>query len=157
VCGWGGGGGFFGGGGGGGGGPGGEVSGGDKGLPPPWFGLVSTPVPGEGVYSFVFTPIPALLSGLTTLLAHVPCSLCFHMANTIPSCVLLLCVSFYSLSLRFPIARHLLLRHLGLCLIPLSTFAVVACILVLLPVPGTFFGLANWPFASPQYLYCSSV
>ncbi len=134
------------------GGRGERSEGGDKGLPPPWFVLVSAPAPGEGVYSFVFTPIPAMLSGLTTLLAHVPCSLCFHMDNTIPSRVLPLCVSFYFLSLRFPIARHLLLRYLGLRLLPLSTFALVACILVLLPVPGTFFGLASWPFASPQYL-----
>ncbi len=95
--------------------------------------------PGEGCLWLVSTPIPALLSGLVPLSAHVYCAHCFHVVRTISSCALLLCSSSYTLS-PFSYCLAPLLRHLGLrFLLPLSTSTLTVCS----------------PFASTQYLYCT--
>jgi hypothetical protein len=93
---------------------------------------------GEGCSWLISTPIPAFLSSLAPLSAHVYCAHCFHVVSTISSCALLLCLSSYTLS-PFSYCLAPLLRHLGLrFLLPLSTSTVTVCS----------------PFASTQYLYC---
>jgi hypothetical protein len=109
--------------------------GGDKGLSPPWFVLVSAwPLEGGGCFQPCCHPDTS-----SVIWVNDPCSTCSLF--TLFPCGQhnsLLCSSLfvlYSLSLCFTIAWHLLLRHLGLHLLPLITFTVTACVLVLSCLP----------------------
>jgi hypothetical protein len=105
--------------------------------------------------TFVVTPIPALLSGLMTLSAHVylftrfPCGQQSFLLCSSPLFVLL-----YTLSVFLLPGTSCSDTEVSV-LLPLITFTVTAC--VLMPAPGAFHQVTSSPFTSTQYLYCSSV